>query len=127
MLRGFESTNSSSAILAITGYLKMKKWAALTLPFLSFGRLSCNLLLFQSVFSYLTIMVIWYLILNICTVEIYLQGMKVYFYVLMEKFGLIEKTCILMRLSNRVLKIRLSSFNYTTCTYPVYCNRSFKH
>lgn len=27
---------------------------------------------------------------------------------LMEKFGLIEKTCILMRLSSRVLKIRLS-------------------
>lgn len=21
----------------------------------------------------------------------------------------------------------LLSFNYTTCTYPVYCNRSFKH
>lgn len=60
----------------------MRKWAALTLSFLPFVRRRVfKALAILIIFSYLTLMVIWYLILNIYTVEIYLQGIKVYFYV----------------------------------------------
>lgn len=60
----------------------MKKWAALPVPFLPFVRLRLlKPLAISIIFSYLTLMGICYLIPNICTVEIYLQGVKMYFYV----------------------------------------------
>lgn len=92
------------------------------------GSMYWNLVLSQSFFPCLTVIIIWCVILNICIVEIYLQGMKAYFYVFNGKVWINWENMHFNEVEQQSFKDQaLLGFNYTTCTYPVYCNRSFKH